>query len=184
MHSKKIKQYSKKLSWLLRHGALQEGVPMDPAGWVSVTATLEYLSISHQDLMLVLLQNNKARFELQNNRLRACQGHSLESLPITQEALEDSWFKYDSESDSIWHATQRQFVAAIKAKGLLRGQRSHVHLASTLDSPVGKRVGAPVLIEVSCQKLRAEGYEVFQSSNGVILTRHVPVNCILHIRDT
>ena len=179
-NEQKVKRWSKKCSWLLRHGAVQEGLSMDAAGWVSVGDLQEHLSLNQSDLELVLTQNNKARFEVNDGLIRACQGHSLKSMPVTKEALEASWSIYNG-SDSIWHGTHRGALEAIKREGIICGERSHVHLARSVHSRVGKRSNVSIFIEVSCAYLRQAGYEVFESTNGVILTRYVPLNCIVNI---
>lgn len=175
----RIKSFSKKLSWLLRHGASQKNLPMDQAGWVEIDAVLRQLRMSRADLDQAVLHNNKSRLEVRGSQIRASQGHSLDAMPVTQEALEASWARYEG-SEYLWHSTQPHLVDSIRAQGLLRGDRTHVHLASSRDSKVGKRV-APTMIQVSLSKLRAAGQEVFVSSNGVVLTRFVPATCITKV---
>ena len=72
-------------------------------------------------------------------------------------------------------------LASIAEDGLKAGARSHVHLAATKNSPVGKRGSVDVLLEVSTEKLRARGHRIFRSPNGVILVRHVPPDCIVDV---
>ena len=183
--TQKIKYQSKHLSWILRHGAAQEGLSMDCAGWVNIHKLLQKIDLNLQDLNRVIQRNNKARFEIKGDNIRACQGHSLEQLPVTQEGLESSWKLYKPKmSDIIWHATQACYLDSIQRDGVLRGKRSHVHLASTKESEVGKRNGAPILLKISVKCLRNQGQEVFMSSNGVILTRYVPPSCIFEVNDT
>lgn len=178
-----IARQSKRLSWLLRHGAPQVGLAMNPAGWVEVQALLSHISIDIDELQRIIEGNNKARFQMMGSQIRATQGHSLETTPVTQEALERSWEVYSSDSDWIWHATQAKYLESIRENGILRGDRSHVHLASSTQSKVGKRTGAPIVLKVSVERLRGEGQEVFISPNGVILARFVPPNCILSEHD-
>ena len=154
---------------------------MDSAGWVLTQDLLKKLRISQAELDLIIRENNKSRFEVSGDRVRAVQGHSLENMPVTQDALEASWSLYQNGDDLIWHATQPRCVDSILDQGILRGGRTHVHLASSVYSRVGKRVGAPILMEVSVKLLRAAHEEVFMSSNGVVLTRYVPPSSILKV---
>ena len=152
---------------------------MDAAGWVNQAELLNYLKLDCASLDQVIMENNKSRFECSEGRVRASQGHSLKEMPVTQEALESSWLIYEDQGiDSIWHATKASALNAIKREGIIRGQRTHVHLASTRESEVGKRMNRAVLLCVSVKKLRAAGQEVYISPNGVILTRYVPPQCI------
>ena len=179
LHSRTVRNMSKRLSWLLRHGAAQEGLNMDAAGWVNQDELLNYLKLNCASLDQVIMENNKSRFERSEGRVRASQGHSLEEMPVTREALESSWLIYEVRGvDSIWHATKESVLDAIKREGIIRGQRTHVHLASTRKSEVGKRMNRAVLLCVSVEKLRAAGQRMYVSPNEVILTRYVPPQCI------
>ena len=180
--ARRIKGQSKRLSWLLRHGAGGEGLAMDSAGWVRIQDLLAKLRLSQAELEMIVRENNKSRFEVSGDLVRAAQGHSLEVMPVTQDALEASWSVYQHTHGSIWHATQQRHVDSILAQGIMRGDRTHVHLASSIDSHVGKRTNAPILVEVSVAQLRASGEEVFESPNGVVLTRYVPSSSILKVR--
>ena len=178
----RIRGQSKRLSWRLRHGAGTERLEMDSAGLVLTKELLAKLRLSEDELEVVVRENNKSRFELSGPQIRATQGHSLEGMPVTQDALEASWDVYQAAHDSIWHATQQRHIEPILEQGILRGDRTHVHLASALDSRVGKRSNAPIHVEVSVRALRAAGGEVFVSSNGVVLTRYVPPSSIVKVR--
>jgi putative RNA 2'-phosphotransferase len=172
---------SKQLSWLLRHGAREAGVSMDAAGWVPVSEVLRFLGASRAELDEAVAQNTKARLEVHGERIRACQGHSTEGMPVTQEALEASWRERTSDG-SIWHGTSVKVLAAIAREGIVPQARTHVHLTSELGSAVGKRAQVDVMLEVSPARLRAEGLRVFESPNGVVLVRKVPPGCIVGLR--
>lgn len=173
-----IVEKSKTLSWLLRHGAREARVSMDAAGWVPVTEVLRYLHMSRGDLEEVVRLNNKSRLELVGDRVRACQGHSTENMPVTREALEASWRLYERDG-SLYHGTTVDATVPISQEGLVPQKRTHVHLAPSLDSKVGKRSATPVVLEVSCERLRGAGESIYEAQNGVVLVRRVPVSCII-----
>jgi putative RNA 2'-phosphotransferase len=171
---------SHRLSWALRHGAGELGLAMDAAGWVAIDELLAHLSIGRADLDDVVAHNNKSRFQVEGARVRAAQGHSRANMPVTCEALEASWSRFDG-AESVWHGTNLGALAGIAAEGILPGGRTHVHLAAELDSRVGKRARVDVMLEVSVAELRARGLDVFVSPNGVVLARSVPAACIAGI---
>ncbi|MBI5515762.1 MAG: RNA 2'-phosphotransferase [Deltaproteobacteria bacterium] len=172
---------SKRLSWLLRHGAGETGLPMDPAGWVPVEAVLRALNIPESSLDQVVRENNKGRLELREGRVRACQGHSTEAMPVTREALEASWTE-EPRTDLCWHGTSLAHLDAIDREGLTSQARTHVHLAEETDSKVGKRAGVDVLLAIDPERLRARGLKLYRSPNGVLLVRAVPRDCIVAAR--
>ncbi|MBI2706205.1 MAG: RNA 2'-phosphotransferase [Actinobacteria bacterium] len=82
---------SKQLSWLLRHSANEAGLSMDEAGWADVEEVLVVLDMTRANLLDAVETNDKGRAQLDGARIRACQGHSLVGMPVTQDALERSW---------------------------------------------------------------------------------------------
>ena len=176
-------ELSKTLSWLLRHGACEAGVAMDAAGWVPVPEVLRYLRISRASLEDVVATNNKSRLELVGERVRACQGHSTENMPITVEALEASWRPY-TDGGSLYHGTTVEATIPIAKEGLWPQKRTHVHLAPSLESKVGKRSATPVVLEISTARLHDAGQGAWEAQNGVVLVRHVPASCIVDLTCT
>ncbi len=173
-----IIEKSKTLSWLLRHGAREAGITMDAAGWTPVGEVLRYLRMNRADLEEVVRTNSKNRLEIVNERIRACQGHSTENMPVTLEALEASWHLYEA-GGSLFHGTTVEATEPISREGLIPQKRTHVHLAPSLESKVGKRSATPVVLEVSTERLRDAGEKIYEAQNGVILVRRVPRSCFV-----
>jgi putative RNA 2'-phosphotransferase len=171
---------SKKLSWLLRHGAEEAGLEMDAAGWAEVEDVRRVLHIGRDALETAVRDNTKARLERRGTRIRACQGHSLRGMPVTCEALEATWSVLEGDAH-VFHGTRIAALEGIVREGILPGDRTHVHLAETTDSTVGKRAAVDVMLAVAPRKLREHGIGLHQSPNGVILARHVPPACIVEL---
>ncbi len=169
------------MSALLRHGAVNAGLAMDPAGWVAVADLLAILDVPADQLEAVVRDNNKSRFQLDGDRIRASQGHSLARMPVTRDALEASWEPFSGDA-SIWHGTNIDAALSIAKDGIHPGGRTHVHLAEHPTSPVGKRANVAVLLEVSPVRLRNAGLATYRSPNGVLLCRNVPRPCIIDLR--
>jgi putative RNA 2'-phosphotransferase len=179
--SKASVKRSKQLSWLLRHGAIETGLEMDEAGCVDVADVLAALDMTNDELLDTVATNDKGRLQLTGGRVRACQGHSLAGVPVTQDALERTW-QIITPTDSLWHGTNADAIAGIARHGITPGQRTHVHLARQPDSHVGKRARVDLLLEVSPSLLGEASLTVFEAPNGVILVRHVPPDCIVGVR--
>jgi putative RNA 2'-phosphotransferase len=180
MDAEQVKKKSKKLSWLLRHGATEIGLDMDEAGWVDVDSVLRVLNMQLHDLQIVVRQNDKSRLELQGGRVRACQGHSIDNLAVTREGLERSWTVITSEA-SVWHGTSIEAVRSIAREGILAVGRTHVHLAPAMSSKVGKRASVHVMLEISPARVRAAGLNLYAASNGVVLAREIPAACVVGV---
>jgi putative RNA 2'-phosphotransferase len=178
---KSSRKGSRRLSWLLRHGAPNVGLAMDPAGWVDIDDVLTYLNISRPHLEMIVRTNDKQRFQLSRDRVRACQGHSVSNPAITYEALEASWQEYRGEQ-TIWHGTTMASVAQIGREGLLPLTRTHVHCSESPDSPVGRRNSAEVMLGLAPNRILHANLSIFIAPNGVILVRRVPRDAILELR--
>ena len=178
--TKASRRDSQKLSWLLRHGANEAGLAMDAAGWSEIADVLRILDMGAEGLRSAVEHNDKDRLELDGSRIRACQGHSLEGMPVTQEALEFTWTAV-TPNESLWHGTRVAAVDGIAAQGIVPAGRTHVHLAPTRTSRVGKRASVDVLLEISPRELAAQKVQVFRAPNGVLLVRRVPVAAIVGV---
>ncbi len=181
MSNEEMSGPSKRLSWLLRHGAGEAQIDMDPAGWASVSDVLRVLHMNRSTLLAAVERNNKSRLELKGGRIRACQGHSLNGMPVTLEGLEASWEEHLGD-EPLWHGTRIRNLEGIARYGLLAGGRTHVHLAEALDSVVGKRAAVDVMIEISPALLRKAGVRVYRSPNGVVLVREAPRESLVGLR--
>lgn len=169
---------SKKLSWLLRHGAGEAGLEMDAAGWAEIEDVRRVLHMGRDALEAAVRDNTKARLEVRGKRIRACQGHSLQGMPVTCDALEATWAVYEGGAH-VFHGTRIAALQGIAREGILPGERTHVHLAEAVDSTVGKRAAVDVMLAVAPAKLRDRGIGLHQSPNGVLLARRVPPSCIV-----
>lgn len=165
---------SKFLSLVLRHKPETIGLTLNQAGWVSVAELLQAcaqhnLPLSLEELQAVVAANDKQRFAFSEdgNRIRANQGHSVE-IELGYQPIEPP--------GSLYHGTVERFLPSIRAKGLLKGKRHHIHLSPdmTTATKVGSRRGKPVILTVNSGQMYQEGYLFYQSANGVWLTDHVP----------
>jgi putative RNA 2'-phosphotransferase len=181
MSDNRLRKISTRLSWLLRHGAVESDMVMDPAGWVDLSDVVRELEVTDKEFSWVITHNNKARFEVKGDRVRACQGHSSTDTPVTLEALEASW-RNVVPTMSLWHGTSAAALASVMEQGLRPQGRTHVHLAGRRESNVGKRARVDVLLEIDPQVLTRHGTSVFRAANGVLLAREVPVAAIVSVQ--
>jgi putative RNA 2'-phosphotransferase len=165
---------SKFLSLVLRHEPARIGITLDSAGWTDVDALLAAsaahgVHITRDELAQIVATSDKQRFALSPDgaRIRANQGHSveveLELAPAVPPAI-------------LYHGTVDRFLDSIRAQGLVKGERHHVHLSADLATAekVGGRRGKPVVLTVRAADMVAAGHTFFVSANGVWLTDAVP----------
>jgi len=170
MNKKSIKQTSKFLSLLLRHKPETIGLKLDKNGWADIDELIE----KSKDFILtralidsVVKQNDKQRFIIDGNKIRANQGHSIEI---------DLELKSITPPEILYHGTARRFLDSIMETGLTKQKRQHVHLSKEIETAtrVGMRHGKVVILKVDAKRMHEEGYAFYLSENGVWLTNGVP----------
>lgn len=171
----RIVKISKFLSLVLRHQPEKIGLRLDEAGWAEVDELIEAcrahgMAVTIEELRHVVANNDKKRFSFSDDGLsiRASQGHSIE-IGLGYEPA--------TPPEILYHGTAEQFLDSIRAQGLLKGKRHHVHLSADVETAtkVGQRHGKPVVLEVKAGEMLRDGFTFHLSANGVWLTEHVPV---------
>ena len=79
--------------------------------------------------------------------------------------------------EQLFHGTATRFIESIRAHGLLKQQRHHVHLSAETETAVkvGQRHGANlVVLTVESGEDARYGLLFYRSTNGVWLTDNVP----------
>lgn len=166
------KRVSKFLSLVLRHKPETIGITLDENGWVSVEELLEAMhkngkQITIEQLEDVVKNNDKKRFIIEDSRIRANQGHSLNvDLKLTTAV----------PPKILHHGTATRFLKPILEEGLRKMNRQHVHLSNdeVTASKVGARHGKLVILAITAGKMHSDGYKFYCSENGVWLTNSVP----------
>ena len=178
---KLLRRRSTKVSWLLRHGANESGLAMTDDGFCAIVDVLRLLRLSRLELDEIVAENNKTRFEISGDRIRAVQGHSFDGTPVTLDGLERSWDIVET-GERVFHGTSVDAAFAILASdGIHSAARTHVHLAAATDAVVGKRHQVDVLLAIDPARLRLAGHRIFRAPNGVLLTRLVPASAIVDV---
>lgn len=179
MQPNRVVKISKFLSLVLRHKPETIGLTLDKGGWASVFELLQAcerhgLPITLKELHAVVAFNDKKRFSFNDDGtlIRANQGHSVKV---------ELGYQPQEPPEILYHGTVERFLPSILAKGLLKGQRHHVHLSPDIATAtkVGVRRGQPVILSIKSGQMHRDGYTFYQSTNGVWLTDHVPVAYIL-----
>lgn len=172
---------SKFLSLVLRHKPEEIGIDLDSNGWTDVNSLIEKMNsygkhIDFETLEVILETNNKKRFSFNEDKslIRANQGHSIEI---------DLGYKNCIPPKILFHGTGAKYVDNIYKTGIKKKNRHHVHLSKDIETAlsVGQRHGKPVIFEIFAEEMAKEGFEFFESENGVWLTDEIPVTFIRKI---
>ncbi|MFI5630547.1 RNA 2'-phosphotransferase [Streptomyces sp. NPDC051664] len=172
MNERRTVKVSKYLSKHLRHQPERIGITLDANGWVSIDELLRATArhnfpITRAELDHVVAVNDKRRYAIDGDRIRASQGHTvpvdLDLPPVEPPAY-------------LYHGTVGRTLDAIRAEGLRPMNRRHVHLSSDRETAtrVGARRGRPVVLSLDAAAMHRAGHVFYVSANGVWLTEAVP----------
>ena len=174
--SDRTKNTSKFISLILRHKPETIGITLDEHGWADVQELIDGVNqseghaLDREILEEIVRSDEKQRYSFNEDHtlIRANQGHSV---PVDVELEEKI------PPDILWHGTGEKYVLSIDAQGLIPKSRLYVHLSSDIETAkkVGSRHGRPVIYEINCRQMAADGYRFYESANHVWLTKEVPV---------
>jgi putative RNA 2'-phosphotransferase len=174
MSPKQLTDLSKFLSFVLRHEPEAIGIELDRNGWVEIDHLVAQCrahgkTVSRDLVEEVVATSSKQRFAISDDGrlIRASQGHSV-PVELGYEPVEPP--------ELLFHGTVRASLPSIRAKGLLRRNRHHVHLSRDVATAraVGARRGKPVVLRIAAGGMHRDGHVFFLSANGVWLTERVP----------
>ena len=175
---KKKINISKSLSYLLRHGLVENNLKNDEGGYVLLSDVMEskvmknFEGLTEGDILDVVSDNEKQRFSTitKNDKLyiRANQGHSK----IVGDKINDGvcMTKIEQPLDLCFHGTTKKNILLIQKSGLNRMDRKHIHFASKHDAISGIKSSSKVLVHINMEEAMKDGIVFYKSDNDVILT--------------
>ncbi|ALU11613.1 RNA 2'-phosphotransferase [Ignicoccus islandicus DSM 13165] len=169
---------SKYMTYLLRH----KPDFVDRHGWVTLDRLLrevrkKFPEVNLEDIIEIAREDEKGRYEISGNKIRARYGHTF---PVTIEMEED----YEGK---LFHGTSCENAMKIINEGIKPMKRTYVHLATTLDIAIenAKRKGKCIVVfEVDPLCLKSKGLKVYKASEKIRVTNYVPPECIKEVLRT
>lgn len=166
-------QLSKFVSGALRHFPDDVGLELDAAGWTDRDTLVErtrdkYDWFEPEMIPAIVATDPKGRFELDEDRIRATYGHSVD---VSLESADSP------VPDTLYHGTAAKNVDAILEEGLRPMGRQLVHLSDSVAEAraVGERHAAdPVVLRVDAAGLLADGWDVTKRGKHVYTVERVP----------
>lgn len=175
---KNEQEFSKFLSYILRHKPEEIGLELEDNGWVNVGSLI--IAINNHEaskwvidmavLEQVVVNDSKNRYSFNNHKtkIRANQGHSIKNLVMDFEEV--------NPPEYLYHGTSEENAKLIIKSGEIKPMsRQMVHLSKDIETAekVGKRHGKPVIFRVEAQRMKQNGKKFYISENGVYLVDNV-----------
>jgi putative RNA 2'-phosphotransferase len=169
-------QLSKTMTYILRHHPEAFGLTLSPAGFIGIPELAQAITehkgaVTEADILQTVAMDEKSRFTVDGEMIRAAQGHST-PVELGHPVAEPPEF--------LFHGTVEKFIPSIMKQGLLKGERHAVHLSESLETAtiVGARRGTPIILKVSAHKMFEQGFIFTLSENKVWLVSTVPAEFI------
>ncbi|AYV78711.1 MAG: phosphotransferase KptA/Tpt1, partial [Edafosvirus sp.] len=168
---------SKFLTYVLRHNGVDMGLKFDSAGFTSIDDILamrDMSGINKAELESIVKNNDKQRFTIKDDMIRANQGHSGKVAACIKPEEIFTRINDASEIPVCVHGTTKASWKLIEKLGLSKMERQFIHLA--IGSPgeekviSGMRNHSPVRIHIDVEKAMEAGIIFYFSDNNVILT--------------
>lgn len=166
-------QLGKEISYVLRHHPEKYNLDIDNEGWVDVGDLLNALEsrfglLKEEDIVALMQQSEKERYELKNHRIRAYYGHSFSKKIMKQRNIPPK---------VLYHGTARRFVSSILTTGLQPMSRQYVHLSQDVET--AKQVGMrhdtqPVILMINAQSAFQDGVAFYLGNEKVWLSETIP----------
>ena len=170
---KQEESLSKFMSKILRHTPEQFGVELDHEGFCHINdlingikSEIRWSQISELDIVQVVENCPKQRYEIINGYIRANYGHSTDRLE----------YKESTPPPVLYHGTNTKVIDKILLEGIKPMGRKYVHLSEGVEfaSLAGKRRGELVILKVDTVEAVATNVKFYIANNGVWLADYVP----------
>lgn len=173
----------KYMCYVLRHNPSDLGLELDLEGFPNQTIPeiVQLLrgkgwspNLTEDEFRAALLKDDKGRFEVGEERVRALYGHSVVvDIPLDSSLNELPPFLY--------HGTQEQKQLSILEQGLFPGKRQYVHLSTnkrTAFQVATRRKGSPVCYRIDVSAAYQQGQRFRLLGNDTVLTQAVQPNLL------
>ncbi len=167
---------SKRMSYFLRHHPEDAGLEPDAHGFVRLEGLAEAVGAKRSEVEEVAARDEKGRYEIAGEMIRATYGHSIPVEP-PDEVCEPP--------EVLYHGTPRRSVQAILREGLRPMGRRMVHLSGSVPQAreVGRRRDSRPVVLIVDAKAAAEGGIRFWRAGEVYLCAGVPPEFIAILKE-
>jgi putative RNA 2'-phosphotransferase len=161
---------SKLMSYILRHNPM--GLQISQDGYADIKDLLglmqkRYPWLDRKYLEEIVNNDEKGRYELNGDRIRARYGHSIDvkiDFPLTN-------------LDTLYHGTSEHLAKRIIEEGLKPMKRKKVHLSKTIEDAIEvgrRRTKNPVILQIQASKAIKEGVRIEKATDKIYVAERIP----------
>ncbi|WP_456330515.1 RNA 2'-phosphotransferase [Archaeoglobus sp.] len=173
----KVEKLGKFISGVLRHFPDKFGLNMDENGWVNLESLARIVKRKYRWANIWLIKalvysDEKQRYELKDDKIRARYGHSvdvkLNDLP-------------QAEEDVLYYGTSEEEAHRMLEIGIKPVNQRYVHLSTTIEKSkevASIRTDTPIVLEIDAKKAREDGIRIVKANDLIALAEEIPAKYI------
>ncbi|RLG23850.1 RNA 2'-phosphotransferase [Methanosarcinales archaeon] len=176
----RIKRIGRFVSGALRHFPDDVGLAMSLKGWVNLDLLVEimqerYRWATKKHLIALVESDEKGRYEIQNERIRARYGHS------TNVTLDFP----DNTLPTLYYGTSEEEIDIILENGIKPLKQRYVHLSTDVEKAVAAasiHTEKPIIIEIDAVNSQKNNILMMQATDDIVLSETVPAQYLRRLQ--
>jgi putative RNA 2'-phosphotransferase len=160
------------ISGALRHFPDDLGLAMNQHGWVDLDVLVDAMKTRYkwsnkEKLFSIIESDEKGRYEIKGNKIRARYGHSVDV---------DLDYKENTQPE-VYYGASREEVDILLEKGIKPVKQRYVHLSTTVEKAreVAKiHTEDPVLLAVNAEEAQNDGIAILSATENIVLADEIP----------
>jgi putative RNA 2'-phosphotransferase len=176
MNDEEVDQLGRIMAGVLRHFPERFELAMDTHGWVDARSLVDAVRARRSQfhwlrphhVKALIATDPKGRYQLEDERVRATYGHSIEvdlDLPT------------DNIPDTLYYPATDEELPILLETGLKPSDRKHVHLSLTPENAIAAgahRTDKPVVLRIDAKNAVGNGIIIKRAGKTVFITKEVP----------
>lgn len=169
------------ISGALRHFPDDLGLAMNQHGWVDVDVLVDamrtrYKWSNKEKLFSIIESDEKGRYEVKGNKIRARYGHSVDiDLDYPENTLPE-----------LYYGASREEVDILLEKGIRPIKQRYVHLSTSVEK--AKEVASihsedPVLLVINAEEAQNNGVSMLSATENIVLAEEIPAQYLRVMED-
>jgi len=169
------------ISGALRHFPDDLGLAMNQHGWVDLDVLVDamrtrYKWSNKEKLFSIIESDEKGRYEIKVNKIRARYGHSV-----------DVDLDYDENTlPEVYYGASREEVDILLEKGIRPVKQRYVHLSTSADKAIEVakiHTDDPVLLVINAQEASNDGVAILSATENIVLADEIPPQYLSLMKD-
>ncbi|AEA46800.1 RNA 2'-phosphotransferase [Archaeoglobus veneficus] len=180
LDKERVEKLGRLVSGILRHFPDKFRLEMDEDGWVDFDALARVVSRKYRWanqwlIKAMIYSDEKKRYELKDNRIRARYGHSV------RVKLSDY---PPAEEDVLYYGTGEEEAHRLLEIGIKPVNQAYVHLSTTIEKSeevARLRTDDPIILEIDAKAAMENGIRIIKANDYIALAEEIPPKYIKRV---